>query len=721
MAIPFLNNITLNNNEIQNVRLQNAGSPPLNSGPGQIYFDTTTGDETAKYYSNVTDEFVSLKEYSFPTGTYVTGTVTGTTPKPIITFDLNAVDGTAAAGERYLTKSNTWAEVSGISGTTYDLEGVGSANGTAGVRLSGSDATNDDVLIVGAGTTTVTRSGNTLTVTSNDQFDGTVTNVSASTTGDALDVAVTNPTTTPDLDFTWAGTASQYVDGQGDLQTFPAIPTVGDGTLTVQGTGVLGGTGTFTANQAGNTTISVTHDSQAQTNTTPSTTLTHGGTFTALSSNVGVNSSGHVTGQELTTFTLPTIPTNIVETFSNNNTGVYVAYGNVNSSATGNVNIGEVDLTAVDGTAIAGERYLTKSNTWATVASIPGTYDWDIQGDSGGPTTVTSGDVIDIAGGTNVTTALSGTTLTINSTDQFQGTLTGITEGPGITVTASATSPTVAVDYLGSDNYLLEAGVATVASSEDIINFSDDTDSNVKKTTLGTIPVNSLTLVKNYIDSSVSGGVYYQGGYNPTTDLTSPGNYGLQTPPNPNIIEIGWMYTVTADGTFFGEQVRVGDVLIAEIDAPTSLSDWTTVQNNIDLATSLVVGLGNVVPGSSNTITAPYSSGTATLDVVDSTPAQKGAVIVDAGTGISVSYASGTATVANTQTNSANTYAETITDSVSGTTFDHGLGDDVIVQLYDATTKETVYADVQRNGNYLNITFSATPTNSVRVLVQKIG
>jgi hypothetical protein len=473
MAIPFLNNINLSDNELQNAKLHVTSTAPT-AAAAQIYFDSTPSDLTAKYYSNNTDLWVSLKEYSFPTGTYVTGTVIGTTPKPIITFDLNAVDGTAAAGERYLTKSNTWAEVSGISGTTYDLEGVGSTNGTAGVRLSGSDATNDDVLIVGAGTTTVTRTGNTLTVTSNDQFTGTV---------------------------------------------------------------------------------------------------------------------------------------------------------------------------------------------------------------------------------------------------------TSITEGPGITVTPSATSPTVAVDYLGSDNYLLEAGAATVASSEDIINFSDDSDSNVKKTTLGTIPVDSLTLVKNYIDSSVSGGVYYQGGYDPTTDLTSPGNYGLQTPPNPNIIEIGWMYTVTADGTFFGEQVRVGDVLIAEIDAPTSLSDWTTVQNNIDLATSLVVGLGNVVPGSSNTITAPYSNGTATLDVVNSTPTQKGAVIVEAGTGISVSYNNGTATVTNTETNSDNSFATTITDS-SVVPYPVGFTAtrDIIVQLYDTVTHETVYADIERTSTtQLTVTFASTPTNSVRVLVQKIG
>ena len=70
---------------------------------------------------------------------------------------------------------------------------------------------------------------------------------------------------------------------------------------------------------------------------------------------------------------------------------------------------------------------------------------------------------------------------------------------------------------------------------------------------------------------------------------------------------------------------------------------------------------------------------------------------------------------------SATGYAATITDSVSGTAFNHGLGEDVIVQLYDVTTKETVYADVVRDGNYLEITFASTPTNSIRVLVQQIN
>ena len=64
--------------------------------------------------------------------------------------------------------------------TTYDLSGYGTTNGTAGVQLVGSDSTTDQVAVTGAGTTTVTHSGNTLTITSNDQYTGTVTSVAAS-------------------------------------------------------------------------------------------------------------------------------------------------------------------------------------------------------------------------------------------------------------------------------------------------------------------------------------------------------------------------------------------------------------------------------------------------------------------------------------------------------------------------------------------------------------
>ena len=218
---------------------------------------------------------------------------------------------------------------------------------------------------------------------------------------------------------------------------------------------------------------------------------------------------------------------------------------------------------------------------------------------------------------------------------------------------------------------------------------------------------------KHYVDQAVTGALSYQGGYNASTNTPN-----LDSNPSPNPIKTGWTYTVTADGLFFTEQVRVGDVLIAENDAPTTLAEWTTVQNNVDLADLTTVGIGNVNPGEA--IDVSYSNGTATVSVEDSTATNKGAVIVAPGVGMSVAYSNGTATVTNTQTNSANTYAVTITDTATVT---HNLGTkDVIIQLYDVTTDETVYADVERASiNTAAIAFASTPTNSIRVLVQKIG
>ncbi len=69
---------------------------------------------------------------------------------------------------------------------------------------------------------------------------------------------------------------------------------------------------------------------------------------------------------------------------------------------------------------------------------------------------------------------------------------------------------------------------------------------------------------------------------------------------------------------------------------------------------------------------------------------------------------------------SSNTYAVTIADTA---TITHGLNsNDVIIQLYDTVTNETVFSDVVRASvNTATITFASTPTNSIRVLVTKIG
>ena len=72
---------------------------------------------------------------------------------------------------------------------------------------------------------------------------------------------------------------------------------VGDGTLTVQGTGALGGSGTFSANQSGNATISISHDdtsSQASVNNSGATVI----------QDVTLDGYGHITGLASKTLTL---------------------------------------------------------------------------------------------------------------------------------------------------------------------------------------------------------------------------------------------------------------------------------------------------------------------------------------------------------------------------------------------------------------------------------
>ena len=59
---------------------------------------------------------------------------------------------------------------------------------------------------------------------SNTNSGGTVTSVSASHEGNAFTVSVGSATTTPAIDIDVVGSSSQYINGEGNLVTFPAIP-----------------------------------------------------------------------------------------------------------------------------------------------------------------------------------------------------------------------------------------------------------------------------------------------------------------------------------------------------------------------------------------------------------------------------------------------------------------------------------------------------------------
>ncbi len=471
-----------------------------------------------------------------------------------------------------------------------------------------------------------------------------------------------------------------------------------------------------------------------------------------------------------------------------------------NAPSTGDVTV-TADLSAVDGTAASTVRFLTKDNKWA-VPAFDDYSSWSLEGDSGTAETVSSGETVDIAGGLKITTDIAAnrtlnivhdlqtqTDTTSTAAPAYGGTFTTIdtvtrdTTGHVTGINVKTVTIPAAEDYTfsvtadsGTDQTIDNGDTLGIAGGTNIttvvgatdtvtVNLDDSIDLAGELTVSGTgqssvagqltIPqtpsADTDAASKHYVDQAVTGALSYQGGYDASTN--SP---DLDT--NSSIeVKKGWTYTVTADGLFFTEQVRVGDVLISEADqaaGASALANWTTVQNNVDLADSTTVGLGNVnagegidvsysngtatVSGEDSTaankgivivaeddpIEVSYASGTATVGIKDSAAAQKGAVIVAGGTGISVAYASGTATVSATANGARQDLLSTDsnvtrTEANGITTFALDVGAilgstsalDVKAEIISAAG-QTVYTDITRSGTTLNVIFTGSVADS---------
>ena len=352
------------------------------------------------------------------------------------------------------------------------------------------------------------------------------------------------------------------------------------------------------------------------------------------------------------------------------------------------------DLSAT-GTADA-TKYLRGDNTWSAISGI---YAWEISDGTNGENIV-NGDTVTFAGGTNITTAYDDTneTLTVNLDDSIS--LTGsLTVGTTGNFTGQVTIPQVPLS--GTD-----------AAS------------------------------KHYVDQAVTGALSYQGGYDAATNTPN-----LDNNPSPNSIKKGWTYTVTVAGLFFTEQVRVGDVLIAEQDAPTALADWTTVQNNIDLADLLTVGIGNVNSDANNNklgISVSYSNGTADvgLDIdgltEDTAPVDTDTVVIydgststnkkatlasiadaiDVSKGVNVDLDGSDAWVLRTESGGLTTFAVTINNA---NVLPGASGLNVKAEII-SSAGQTVYADVTRTSTLLNVIFTGSVANGAyRALLVNVG
>ena len=228
MAINFLNNVALNKNELRGAAIENQPNDSAVPNPvsGQIYFNTTS--DNLKIYTGAAWEEVGggVETLTINPGTYVSPNSTGTATNPIFAPDLSAVDGSVAANERFLTKSNKWATVASIPGT-YTWKILTNSGGGALATVASAD------------TVTFTSGNSTLDITNS-----------------GLSVSIGMPATG-----VTAGSytrASITVDAYGRITTASsgAAPVISDATITLTGgSGLANAGGAFTLNQSADETI----------------------------------------------------------------------------------------------------------------------------------------------------------------------------------------------------------------------------------------------------------------------------------------------------------------------------------------------------------------------------------------------------------------------------------------------------------------------------------
>ena len=143
--------------------------------------------------------------------------------------------------------------------------------------------------------------------------------------------------------------------------------------------------------------------------------------------------------------------------------GTFVT-GDANSSANGAVDLGTIDLSAT-GTKNS-TTFLRGDNTFNTaVTSLT------LGSDSGSTSAITTSGTFTIAGGTNVTTSGTGTTITINSTDQYEGTVTSVGITDGYLIDTSGTNPVTTSGTITVDVDLSELTdmTETITTSDEFV------------------------------------------------------------------------------------------------------------------------------------------------------------------------------------------------------------------------------------------------------------
>jgi len=234
------------------------------------------------------------------------------------------------------------------------------------------------------------------------------------------------------------------------------------------------------------------------------------------------------------------------------------------------------------------------------------------------------------------------------------GTVTAVTGGVGV-LSTGGTAPDISLDFSeltnmvgaisGTTEFILQDGVteSRKAASGIQLEFFNNTTSRFVSETDSIVVLNwnwvldedtmasnsavhvpTQQSVKAYVDATVTGGMVYRGGFDPTA-AAGAGS------PNLNTISstTGDTYTVTVAGTYnwtTGSAVlEVGDVLVAEATGIlNNVASWTILQNNIGASSETAAGYIELA--------TQAEMDTATDDLRAVTPLKYANSVIDGGT-----------------------------------------------------------------------------------------
>ena len=185
--------------------------------------------------------------------------------------------------------------------------------------------------------------------------------------------------------------------------------------------------------------------------------------------------------------------------------------------------------------------------------------------------------------------------------------------------------------------------------------------------------------------------------------------------------------TVGTDTLTFAGTSNEIETTVTNNQIQVGLPNDVTVSNNLSVGNNLVVS-GNLQVTGTTTTNNVETVSTSNGVIFEGSVADANELTLLAGSlsaDRTVTLPDATGTVALTSDITGRSFAASIGDgSNTSYTVTHNLGTkDVIVQLYDTSSNDTVFADIVRTStSVVTVSFSSAPTtNDIRVLISKIG